>query len=337
MFLCYTLPNLEVYPMLDENIKENEQVEAQEESPEEEKQEVVAKTYDQVIEDARKNLYKSYVTSRRVSNILMFVVVAAIVGVMFMIISGNQVLKIVGYCLAGALLVGMILYYVLTRKNFPNKTKEYVALVSKTVNAELFKNQEFEEINSNPEAKLGLDDLIGDGVYAEATGVNSRNVVRGTYKKHHFLYAEAALTRPAQKRQQVPPLFVGRYISVPNQMKFDGRFVFNLKNPKQPLDLPNAVSDLTVLEEKDELVVYGPENANYHQVINNKMLSQFKKLKIEGHLLNVNIVIWGGHTAVYLSYDDSILSVPFDKPFEKDGFEKSLDDLVICLQAMSEE
>ena len=32
MFLCYTLPNLEVYPMLDENIKENEQVEAQEEA-----------------------------------------------------------------------------------------------------------------------------------------------------------------------------------------------------------------------------------------------------------------------------------------------------------------
>ena len=79
--------------MLDENIKENEQVEAQEEAPEEEKQEVVAKTYDQVIEDARKNLYKSYVTSRRVSNILMFVVVAAIVGVMFMIVSNNQVLK----------------------------------------------------------------------------------------------------------------------------------------------------------------------------------------------------------------------------------------------------
>ena len=323
--------------MLDENIKENEQVEAQEETPEVKEQEVVTKSYDQVIEDARKNLYKSYVTSRRVSNIIMVVVVAAIVGIMFMIISNYQVLMIVGYCLAGAILVGMILYYVLTRKNFPNKTKEYVTLVSKTLNAELFKNQEFEEINSNPEEKLGLDDLIGDGVYAEATGVNSRNVVRGTYKKHHFLYAEAALTRPSTRKQQVPPLFVGKYVSLPNNYKFDGRFVVVLKNPKDPLDLPNAVNDLAVLEDKDEFMVYGPEGSNYHDVLDNKVISQIKKLQIGGHLLNVNVVFWSGHSAAYVSYDDTIMSVPFDKPLDKAGFDQSFKDLLICLNALTEE
>ena len=323
--------------MLDENIKENEQVEAQEETPVAEEQQVVTKTYDQVIEDARKDLYKSYTTSRRVSNILMFVVVAAIVGIMFMVINNNQVLKIVGYCLAGALLIGMILYYVLTRKNFPNKTKGYVALVSNTVNAELFKNQEFEEISSNPEEKLGLDDLIGDGVYAEATGANSRNVVRGTYKKHHFMYAEAALTRPSTRKQQVPPLFVGRYISMPNDMKFDGRFVFVFKNPKEPLDLPNAVDDLKVLEEKEDFVVYGPEAANYHNIIKNNVISQLRKIEIGGHLLNINVAFWAGHTAVYLSYDDAIMSVPFDKPLDKAGFEKSFEDLLISFNAITEE
>ena len=337
MFLCYTLPNLEVYPMLDENIKENEQVEAKEEAPVVEEQPVVEKTYDRVIEDARKELYKSYTMSRRVSNILMFVVVAAIVGIMFLVINNNQVLKIVGYSLAGALLVGMILYYVLTRKNFPNKTKDYVTLVSKTVNAEIFKNQEFDEINSNPDEKLGLDDLIGDGVYQEATGVNSRNVVRGTYKKHHFLYAEAALTRPSTRKQQVPPLFVGKYISLPNDLKFDGRFVLVFKNPKDPLDLPNAVNDLAVLEDKDDFMVYGPEGSNYRDVINNKVVSQLKKLQIGGHLLNVNVVFWSGHSAAYISYDDTIMSVPFDKPLDKAGFDQSFKDILNCFNALTEE
>ena len=337
MFLCYTLPNLEVYPMLDENIKENEQVEAKEEVAVAEEQPVVEKTYDRVIEDARKELYKSYTMSRRVSNILMFVVVAAIVGIMFLVINNNQVLKIVGYSLAGALLVGMILYYVLTRKNFPNKTKDYVALVSKAVNAEIFKNQEFDEINSNPDEKLGLDDLIGDGVYQEATGVNSRNVVRGTYKKHHFLYAEAALTRPSTRKQQVPPLFVGKYISLPNDLKFDGRFVLVFKNPKDPLDLPNAVNDLAVLEYKDDFMVYGPESSNYRDVINNKVVSQLKKLQIGGHLLNVNVVFWSGHSAAYISYDDTIMSVPFDKPLDKAGFDQSFKDILNCFNALTEE
>lgn len=337
MFLCYTLPNLEVYPMLDENIKENEQTEVKEEAPVVEEQPVVEKTYDRVIEDARKELYKSYTMSRRVSNILMFVVVAAIVGIMFLVINNNQVLKIVGYSLAGALLVGMILYYVLTRKNFPNKTKDYVALVSKAVNAEIFKNQEFDEINSNPDEKLGLDDLIGDGVYQEATGVNSRNVVRGTYKKHHFLYAEAALTRPSTRKQQVPPLFVGKYISLPNDLKFDGRFVLVFKNPKDPLDLPNAVNDLAVLEDKDDFMVYGPEGSNYRDVINNKVVSQLKKLQIGGHLLNVNVVFWSGHSAAYISYDDTIMSVPFDKPLDKAGFDQSFKDILNCFNALTEE
>jgi len=321
--------------MSDANINEKEEKlenEVVEEKPAEE-----AKTYDVIIEDARQELFKSYAKSRRISNILMFAVVGAIVGIMFMIISDNDVLKIVGYSLAGALIVGMILYYVLTRKNLPNKVQKYVPFVMKTLNDRMFSMQGFSEIQNDPEEKLKMDDLVGDGVYVEANGINSRNVVRGVYDGHHFLYAEAALTRPSTKKQQVPPLFVGRYISVPNQMKFDDRFIFVFKNPKQPLDLPNAITDLSVLEEKDEFVVYGPENANYHDIINNKIISQFKKLQIEGHLLNVNVVVWGGHTAVYLSYDDAILSVPFDKPFDKDGFEKSLDDLVICLKAMSEE
>ena len=312
-----------------EELLENEQVE---EKPAEE-----AKTYDVVIEDARQNLYKAYAKSRRVSNILMFVAVIAICGIMFLIINNEQVLKIIGYSLAGALVVGMILYYVLTRNSLPNKVKGYVPFVMKTLNEKTFSMQGFSEIKNDPEEKLQMDDLVADGVYAEANGINSRNIVRGEYKGHHFLYAEVALTRPSTRKQQVPPLFVGRYISMPNQIKFDGRYVFNFKNPKQPLDLPNAISDLTVLEEKDELVVYGPDNANYHDVIDNKVISEFKKLKIEGHLLNVNVVFWGGHTAVYLSYDDPILSVPFDKPFDKDGFEASLDDLLICMKAMSEE
>jgi hypothetical protein len=316
--------------MSDELINEKEDL--KESQPAEE-----AKPYNIVIEDARKELHKSYTTSRRISNILMFVVLAAIVGIMFLIISNNQVLKIVGYCLAGALVVGMVVYYIINRKKLPNKIKDYVPFVMKTLNQQMFSRQGFNELKNDPEEKLAMDDLIGDAVYKDATGINSRNVIRGVYKGHHFLYAEAALTRPSSRKQQVPPLFVGRYISVPNQMKFDGRFIFAFKNPKSPVDLPNNIDDLVVLEDKEELTVYGLEGSNYHDIIDNKILSQLKKLKIEGHLLNVNAVFWGGHTAVYLSYDDPILTVPFEKEFDKAAFEQTIVDLDICLDAITEE
>ena len=315
--------------MSDELIEKEESVEEQ---PAE-----VAKPYNVVIEDARKELHKSYSTSRKISNILMFVVVAAIVGIMFLIISNNQILKIVGYCAAGALVVGMIVYYVINRNKLPNKIKEYVPFVMRTLNEQMFSMPGFEDIKCDPEEKLAMDDLIGDGVYKDATGINSRNVNRGVYNGHHFLYAEAALTRPSSRKQQVPPLFVGRYLSVPNQMKFDGRFIFVFKNPKAPVDLPNNIDDLVALEDKDDFTVYGLENANYHDVIDNKIISQLKKLKVEGHLLNVNVVFWAGHTAAYLSYDDPILTVPFEKEFDKDAFEQTFEDFKICINAITEE
>ena len=315
--------------MSDELIKENESVEEQ---PAEE-----AKPYNEVIEDARKDLYKAYNTSRKVSNILMVVVVAAIVGIMFLIISNNQILKIVGYCSAGALVIGMIVYYLVNRKKLPTKIKEYVPFVMKTINDQMFSGPDYKDLKNNPEEKLAMDDLIGDGVYKDATGINSRNVIRGSYKGHHFLYAEAALTRPSSRKQQVPPLFVGRYLSVPNQMKFDSRYIFTFKNPKSPVDLPNNVEDLALLEDKEDFSVYGPQDANYHDVIDNKIISQLRRLNVEGHLLNVNVVFWGGHTAVYISYDDPILSVPFDKEFDKSAYEQTFEDFKICIDAVTEE
>lgn len=317
--------------MSEENINVNENEEVKEAAPAEEL------NYAQKIEAARADFFKTYKNSRTMSNILMFVMVIGVCGVMFLIFSQQKNLQIIGYIVAGVLLAGMIAFYIVTRKRLPNKTQEYIKIMAASINEEMFNDKDYSDIKADPEEKLKMDDLAGDGIYSGANEVRSRNVIHGVYKKHHFLYAEAALVRPSTRKQQVPPLFVGRYVSVPNDMKFDGRFVLVYKNPKEPLDLPNAVEDLKVLEEKDNFVVYGPEGSNYHDALNNKIVSQLNKLQIEGHLLNLNVVFWGGHTAAYLSYDDAIMSVPFDKPLDKEGFDKSFNDLLNCLKAITME
>ena len=284
-----------------------------------------AKPYYEAIEEARSKLFKSYTLTRRITNIVMFAMVGAIAGIMFMIISNNQILKIVGYALAGTLLVGMIVYYIVSRKKFPNRTKEYMEFVSDTLRNKMF-GDGFSEIKYDPQEKLELTDLAGDCVYKDATNVNSRTIVRGVYNGHHFTYAEAALLRPSTRKQQVPPLFVGRYLTMPNDLDFEGRFVFVLKNEKEPLDLPNAVDDLTVLEDKPDFTVYGPEGSDYHKLFKGEFINTLRRIKVEKHLLNVNVVVWGGHSAAYISYDDVVMSFPFDKPFNREAFEQSFED-----------
>ena len=315
--------------MSDENINVNENEEVKEAAPAEEL------TYVQKIEAGRADFYKAYKTSKTISNILMFVMVAGICGVMLLVFSNNQTLMIIGYVLAGLLFATMLVYFFTTRKKLPNKTRDYIKTMTEALNEEMFNDKGFSDIKTDPEEKLKMDDLVGDGVYKNASEVRSRNVVHGVFKNHHFLYSEAALVVPAQRKQATPPLFVGRYVSVPNNMEFEGRFVFVYKNPKEPLDLPNAVEDLVVLEEKDDFVVYGKEGSKYRDFIDNKIISQLNKIQVADHLLNMNVVFWGGHTAAYISYDDTIMSVPFDKPIDKEGFDKSFNDLLNCLKAIT--
>ena len=292
--------------------------------------------YQTKIEDARKALYDSYSKQRTFSNVMMFVVLGAIVGVMFMIMNNNQVLKIVGYCLAGALLVGMILYYVLTRKKFPNKTREYILFVGNLLRERQFGDQ-YKDVKYDAEERFELTDFAGDGVYTNATNIQSRNIVRVDYKGHHVTYGEVSLVRPSTRKQQVPPLFVGKYVTLPNDMDFSGRFIFVLKNAKQPYDLPNNIEDLVVLEEKDDFVVYGPEGSDYHETFKGNFVANLKKIKVVDHLFNVNIVVWGGHSAAYLSYDDAIMAIPFDKPFDYQAFEQSIADVDAVIKLLAGE
>lgn len=300
-------------------------------------QPLVEKSYQAIIEEARTGLYKDYAKTRKISNIMMFAVVVLLAGIMFMIVSENPVLQVIGYVLVGLLIAGLVVYYVLNRKKFPDKTKSYVDLVVSNLNDRMFNDERFTDMVYNREKKLELPELLGDGIYAEAVSINSRNVISGTFKGQNFTYAEAALIKTVNRKKPLPPLFVGHYIAMPNNLKFEGRFVLVLKNVKEPVDLPNAVSDLVVLEEKENLVVYGLEGSDYQKVLKGNLIKNLSNLAVANHLLNINIAIWGGRSVAYLSYDDAVMSVPFDKPFDANGFEDACGNLGAILEAFAGE
>ena len=124
---------------------------------------------------------------------------------------------------------------------------------------------------------------------------------------------------------------------MPNELEFEGRFVIAYKNPKQPYDLPNNVDDLVVLEEREDLVVYGPQDADFRKVLGASFINEVRRLRLDNHLFNVNIAVWGGHSAAYLSYDDGVMAIPFEKPFDYEGFEQSCKDVDALIRLLAGE
>lgn len=295
-------------------------------------------SYDVVIEKARKDLFAAYNKSRKTSNTLAVAVLVVAVVSMLLITNNwqdgepNSVLTVLGWVIAGLALLGLLLYYGLTKNKFPNRTREYIKQITKLMDEHMFENVNFIDLVTNPDEKVQLEDMIGDDVYDSIGNIASRNVVRGKYVNKDMMFGEVAFHKQGATKKD-NPLFVGKYVSVKNDISFAGRIIINMKGKEQQVDLPTKIDDLEVQENSEEMIVYAPKDTDYKKVLGHQFLSKIKNLMPSGHLINTNIVIWGGKTGFYLSYDDASMSLPFDKPFMGKDFEQSVENVNDALAA----
>ena len=296
-----------------------------------EKPDTTEESYDKVVERERSTLFAAYQKSRKISNLITVFVLLAGVGGVVLITRQNMVCTIIGWALMGATILGMIIFYFVTRNKFPDKTREYIKLIQKKFNENMYADANFTDVTTDPNEKFDVSEVIADGVYDAVAIAQSRNVIHGKYDGKNFLAAEVALFKQQVSRgKKEAPLFVGKYISFPNSLEMKGRIVINIKNPESPLDLPTGVADITALEDKPNLAVYGLKETNVEKVLGKKFYERFlNDFALKDHLVNVNLVVWAGKTAIYCSYDDGAMGLPFDKPFDKTGqnqmVENSLD------------
>ena len=276
--------------------------------------------YAEKVESQRSELFQAYKKSKNLSNISMIVVLALGIGAVVLITRDPFVCKVIGWVLVGIAVVGMILFYVLTHNKFPNKTKQYIKDITYVLNQRNFDNQMYEQVKYNHKEKMEAGDITCDNVYKDFNQVSSRNVVKGRFDNHSFVCADLALYGEGPKRSKLT-LFVGKYITLQNDLHFEGRYVL-VSKLMNPVDLPNGVGDLSVLFEDESHIVYGPENGKYNEDLGREFVSKINKIKVGEGLINLNVVVWAGHTAAYASYNDDVMSIPFDKPFSRESNEK---------------
>lgn len=291
-----------------------------------------ASDYGDNIEKARLDFLKSYKNSRRNSYIMMGVVFAlAVASVIFITLNGMG-FKIAGWSLVGAAVVGMLVYYIVTRNSLPNRTKAYIAVVNENLNSRNFSHQSITEARTDKNEKIDLTDILSDSVYKDLNNIASRNVVNGKYLGRTFKVADLGLYTGAGRNRMAA--FVGKYASLPNDLHFEGRYILNIKGEKL-VDLPTDLEGLVEVLNEDGLIIYGKEGSKPASDLGKQFISAIKEIKTNNILLNVNIVIWGGHSASYCSYDDVIMTLPFEKPFDRSANEIYANNLVDIFEALS--
>ena len=289
------------------------------------------------IEEERKKLKDFYKKSKRTSNISVLIAVALIIACFVLVSQADTALKIIGYCLGGAALIGMLVFYVLTKNKFPSATREYINVVETRYNAFAFHNEKYVELTFDKNDKIEKGDIASDYVYKDISRLSSRNVIRAKFDGQHLLVSDLAVYHKGPKSQDLP-VFVGKYISLENNVAFDGRIILCTKNAEKPVDLPDYLEDVELVKEDENFVIYTSKGVDYKEVLGTKLISEIKNIKIENHLLNVNVVVWGGHTAAYLSFDDETMVFPFEKEFKAEPYvqyEKVQTSLLNSLSALN--
>ena len=288
----------------------------------------------QTIETKRKALLEMFKKAKILSRIVTLVIVVAVIAAIILIFNQSNVLKIIGYSIAGAVIAGMIVYYVLTKDKFPRASKDYIKDATDLINAYDFDDPRFTDLELYPNKKLNKTDLEVDRVYKNTIEIGSRNFISGKFEKEYFEISENVLYYAAQNKKSPRSVaFLGKYISLKNNLKFSGRYIFNIKgNPEKLVDQPNDTEDLKVVIDEAGLVAYAPSDKPLKDVFGTKFLTSIRNIQTDERLLNAVIVVWAGHTAIYLSYDDSVTVLPFENEFNFEAQNKFKNDLVQVLE-----
>lgn len=270
------------------------------------------------VENKRKEVIKIYNSTRKRNNIIMVIVVVIFVAAFILITQGLWG-QITGWVLAGSAIVGMIIYYFLSRKKYPQLSKDYCYTFWRLSNDYLFDQEGFNDCYVNLIEKYDLASVIADRAYKDVIDIASRNLVHGKYHDKEFVYGELAFYKQGARKHAKEVIFVGRHIAFENNLQLDGRILINIKGEKN-LDLPNDVEDLTILFEDGNFVIYGNEGTDYEKIIGKETINRLKAIRVNDPLLNVNIVFWHKRTVCYLSYDDSIVAIPFNSSITTESY-----------------
>ncbi len=293
-------------------------------------------TFASKLEEARKDFFATYKNQRRWSNILMPVVSLLMVASLALFAAVNQNwAKITGGVIIGATLVGMVVFYILTRNKLPNKSKEYIRNFAILSDNYVFSGQEVKNAKALLKKRYAISDFMPDRVYKDISDVASRNIVTFDYKDHHIECGEAALYKKGAKRNQKPIIFIGKYLNFTNDFHFEDRYIINIKGEKD-IDVPTDIDDLVVLKEQNRFIVYGKEGANPEKDLGKDLLNNLKSIDCRNCLFNVNIVVWAGRTSVYLSYDDAIVAIPLDKELDSKAYQQLKKNIGEVLQIFFE-
>ncbi len=225
--------------------------------------------------------------------------------------AGSVPLYVALGCAVFAILV-MLVYGAIQKKKGKEIIRDYFNVYYNNLNAYVFDGLEIENLRGDVDAKITKEEFTASGLFAKTTSVGSRENITFTYKGMDCALTDAASQEDTGNRG-LRTTFVGKYLRTHNTFEgTDEGLVLYFKGNDRALP-PAGLSSLNLLEEAKYFNIYGL--AADKKKLTSEQLSALKSIDTGKLLVDVTVVIKPGKTYWYLGYEDTLMVLPNQDPF----------------------
>lgn len=293
-----------------------EEEESKEEEPAEEAPLSEEDSKINAIEEARSKFHKTYKTWN------MWKWIGALIGLALILagwliprytLSAHPTIQLVITLGVAVLALGyLIAYSFIAKKKTEKAMKEYFEKYYAINNDYVF-GDKISDLEGRLDAKLEPTSMTDAGLYANVLKVGSRATYTFKYKDHAVIFSDAAASTGQPGDQRARTAFVGKYMVIDN--KYEGKdLIVYLKGNKRALP-PNNLSAYEMLEDSKAMVLYG-EGSESKKIFTNEVRKCLKEFKTNHILIDLAIAIKAGKTYIAMGYEDTLMVLPMDKPFD---------------------
>lgn len=269
----------------------------------------------QGIENARNDFYQTYKKTNTikwaVTMVLLLIIVACWIVPTSLFAEGSWVNTNSMYITIGGLVISLVGLWLMShfiKKKTDACMKEYFKTYYE-LSDEYVYGDAIDNKTGDVDSKLDTQVMVDANLYENIYKVGSRNCINFDYKHSHVVFADSAAQIRGQKALQT--VFVGKFLSTDNDWNGDDLVIY-LKGNKRALP-PTTLHYYELMEDSKYMVAYGPKTGK--KFLTKRVRDALAEIKTNKTLVDVAISVRKGKTYIALGYEDDLMILPMDKPF----------------------
>lgn len=287
------------------------------------------------IEESRKQFFGLYKSQGRVRLIISSVGILLCIAIFIVIpnvITDGKIALPVQLGSVGLVLCGLLVYSMYTKKNLNKKMREYFSHFYEQSNKYALNGKGFKEVEYQNPDKISIDQFTDNMMYKNIVEVGSRGLTSFRYNNIPAMICDCAGQIKTQKR--IAPVFVGKYLFAPANYDDENIMIIYLKGDQRSLP-PTNVGELKAVIDNEKIVIY-TNNKHWKNVYSKELKELLDEVTLSQDLVDLAISLTPGRCFVCMGYDDPLMVLPLERPYNPGPIKVFKRDLVTIMKIIEE-